>query len=171
MSEHRRRIDKVLEPGYLSDLSELPLEELRRRHAECLEIETEVSYVRRVTQARIDILEAELDRRARGGSVGDLIAALPEILADEGPRPPVEKARLTRRLAPSMDIPWRRGREHLITDDTLATLPSLDENELRSTMRELGQLEQEVSRQRRRLHQVIDGLDAELAARHKVGRV
>lgn len=171
MSERRRRIDKVLEPGYRADLSESPLEELRRRHAECLEIETEISYVRRVTQARIDILEAELDRRARGGSVGDLIAALPEILADEGPRPPVEKTRLTRRLAPSMDIPWRRGREHLITDDTLATLPSLDEDELRSTMRELGQLEQEVSRQRRRLHEVIDSLDAELAARHKVGRV
>ena len=171
MSEHRRRLDTVLEAGYLANLSELPLDELRRRRAECLEVETGVSYVRRMTQARLDILEAELNRRARGGSVGDLIAALPEILADERPRPPVEKTRLTRHLAPSMDIPRRRGREHLITDDTLATLPGLDEGELRSTMRELGHLEQEVSRQRRRLHQVIDRLDAELAARHKVGQV
>ena len=163
-------MDKVLEPGYLTDLPEWPLDELRRRHVDCLEIETEVSYVRRVTQARIDIIEAELDRRARGGSVGDLIAALPEILADEGPRAPVEKSRLTRRLAPPMDIPWRRGREHLITDDTLATLPNLDDDELRSTMRELGELEREVSQQRRRLHQVIDRVEAELAARHKVGQ-
>jgi hypothetical protein len=170
MSEHRRRIDKVLDPAYLADLSEWPLQELRRRHAECLEIETEVSYVRRMTQARIDILEAELDRRARGGSVSELVAMLPEILADEGPRAPVEKSRLNRRLAPSMDIQWRRGREHLITDDTLATLPNLDEDELRSTMRELGVLEQEVSQQRRRLHQVIDRMDAELSARHKVGQ-
>ena len=170
MSEHRRRIDTVLDPSYLADLAQWPLDELRRRHAECLEIETEVSYVRRVTQARIDILGAEIDRRARGGSVGDLIAALPDILADERPRTPVEKSRLTRLLAPSMAIPWRRGREHLITDDTLATLPNLDDDELRSTMQELGQLEQEVSQQRRRLHQVIDGMEAELAARHKVGR-
>jgi hypothetical protein len=150
MSEHRRRIDTVLDPGFLTDLPQWSLDELRRRHAECLEIETEVSYVRRVTQARIDILEAELDRRAGGGSIGDLIAALPEILADEGPRAPVEKSRLSRRLAPSMDIEWQRGREHLITDDTLATLPNLDDAELRSTIRQLGELEQEVSEQRHR---------------------
>jgi hypothetical protein len=170
MSEHRRRIDEVLDSAFLTDLSEWPLDELRRGHAEYLEIETEVSYVRRVTQARIDILEAELDRRASGGSLGDLIAALPEILADEGPRAPADKSRLTRRVAPSMDIKWRRGREHLITDDTLAKLPNLDDDELRSTIRELGQLEREVSEQRRDLHQVIDRMEGDLAARHKVGQ-
>jgi len=143
MVEHRRRIDKVLDPEFLVDLPEWPLEELRRRQAECLEIETEVSYVRRMTQARIDILEAELDRRASGGSVGDLIAALPEILADEGPRAPVEKS---------------------------AKLPNLHDDELRSTIRELGELEHEVSQQRRELHQVIDRMEADLAARHKVGQ-
>ncbi|HKH26658.1 MAG TPA: aerial mycelium formation protein, partial [Acidimicrobiia bacterium] len=82
MSEHRRRIDEVLDPAFLTKVSDWPLDDLRRRHAECLEIETEVSYVRRMTQARIDILEAELARRASGGTVGDLISALPEILAD-----------------------------------------------------------------------------------------
>ena len=44
MGERRRRIDKVLDPEFLVDLSEWPLDELRSRHAECLEIETEVSY-------------------------------------------------------------------------------------------------------------------------------
>ena len=170
MGERRRRIDKVLDPEFLVDLPEWPLDELRRRQTDCLEIETEVSYIRRMTQARIDILEAELDRRASGGSVGDLIAALPEILADEGPRAPVEKTRLTRRLAPSMEIEWRRGRERLITDATLAKLPNLEDDELRSTIRELGELEREVSRQRRELHRVIDRMEADLAARHKVGQ-
>ena len=51
---------------------------------ECREVETELSYVRRLAQARIDIIRAEIDRRAAGGSLGDLIAALPEILADDG---------------------------------------------------------------------------------------
>jgi hypothetical protein len=170
MGERRRRIDKVLDPEFLVDLSDWPLEELRRRQTECLEIETEVSYIRRMTQGRIDILEAELDRRASGGSVGDLIAALPEILADDRPRAPIEKSRLTRRLAPSMQIEWRRGRERLITDATLAKLPNLDDDELRSTIRELGELEREVSQQRRELHQVIDRMEADLAARHKVGQ-
>src|SRR5262249_37729228 len=59
MAEHRRRVDKVLDPGFLDGLSDWPLDELRSCHAECLEIETEVSYVRRVAQARLDILEAE----------------------------------------------------------------------------------------------------------------
>jgi len=59
----------------------------------------------------------------------------PSYLADEGPRAPVEKSRVNRRLAPSMDIQWRRGREHLITDGTLATPPNLDDDELRSHRR------------------------------------
>lgn len=168
MGERRRRIDKVLDPECLADLPDWPLDELRRRQAECLEIE--VSYVRRMTHARIDILEAEIDRRASGGSVADLIAALPEILADEGPRAPVEKSRLTRHLAPSMDIEWKRGRERLISDDTLAKLPNLDDDELQSTLRELGELEHQVSQQRRELHLVIDRMEADLAARHKVGQ-
>ncbi len=170
MGEHRRRIDEVLDAAFLTELSEWPLDELRSRHAECLEIETEVSYVRRMTQARIDILEAELDRHASGGSVGDLIAALPEILADEGPRAPVEKSRLTRHLAPSMDIKWRRGREHLITDDTLAKLPNLDDDECGPRSSSSASLEQEVSAQRRNVLQVIDRMEGDLAARHKVGQ-
>jgi hypothetical protein len=117
-------MDKVLDPEFLVDLPDWPLDELRRRQDERLEIETAVSYVRRITQARIDILEAEIDRRASGGSIGDLIAALPEIL---------------------------------------------DDDELQSTLRELGQLEQQVSQQRRQLHQVIDRMEADLAARHQGG--
>src|SRR5439155_27293720 len=113
---------------------------------------------------------AEPERRASGGSIGDPVAARPEIMAAEGPRAPVGKSRLTRRLAPSMKIEWRRGRERLMTDATLAKLPNLDDDGLQSTIRELGELEHEVSQQRRELHQVIDRMEADLAARHKVGQ-
>jgi hypothetical protein len=170
MAEHRRRVDKVLDSTYLAGLGDWSLDEVRRRHAECLEIETEVSYVRRVAQARVDILEAELDRRAAGRSVGDLIAALPTILSDEEPRPPVERSRLPRQLAPSMGIPWRRGLERLIADGTLADLPALSGEELRATITQLRELEQQASTQRRALHGVIGRLEADIAARHKVGR-
>jgi hypothetical protein len=170
MAEHRRKLDKVLDPEYLAGLGEWSLDDVRRRHAECLEIETEMSYVRRVAQARVDILEAELDRRAGGGSVGDLIASLPDILSDEEPRPPAERSRLPRQLAPSMDIPWRRGLERLIADGTLAELPALADEELRTTIMQLRELEQQASEQRRALHEVIGRLEADLAVRHKVGR-
>lgn len=166
----RRRIDRVLDPVYLGELPDCEIDELRERHAECLEIETEVSYVRRLCQARLDILRAELDRRSKGGSVGELIAALPQILADDGPRAPVTESRLPRHLAPSMDITWNRGLEHLVFDGTLANLPTLSDDELRSTIDGLTELESELSSRRHQLHRVIDAIELDLAGRHKVGR-
>ncbi|HUF84327.1 MAG TPA: aerial mycelium formation protein [Acidimicrobiia bacterium] len=170
MAKHKRRVDRVLEAGYVDDLASCSLEELRSRHSECLEIETEVSYVRRLAQARLDILRAEISRRAAGGSVGDLIAALPQILADEGPRAPVTESRLPRHLAPSMDIKWNRGLEHLVFDGTLANLPTLSDDELRETIDRLSTLERELSERRRELHRVIETIELDLAGRHKVGR-
>jgi hypothetical protein len=157
----QRRIDRVLEPVYATEIPSCSLEELRERHSECLEIETEVSYVRRLAQARLDILRAELDRRAAGGSVGELIAALPQILADAGPRASVAESRLPRHLAPSMDITWNRGLEHL---------PTLSDEELRATIEQLTTLERELSERRRSLHGVIEAIELDLAGRHKVGR-
>jgi hypothetical protein len=164
--DHRRRVDTMLEPEFLDGLADRSIEDVRAVHEECLEIETEVSFVRRIAQARIDIVEAELDRRARGGSIGDLVAALPDILADE-PRAEPAQSRLPRHLGPASDIPWRRGLEHLISDATLVNLPTLSEEELRSTLEQLRELENEVSGQRRALHRVIDSIEAELSERHK----
>jgi hypothetical protein len=170
MPEFRRRIDVMLEPSYLDGVADRPIDELRSMHEACLEVETEVSYVRRLAQARIDIVEAELERRKRGGSVGDLVAMLPEILADDSPRAAPAESRLPRHLAPSMDITWKRGLEHLITDATLVNLPTIPPDDLRTTLDQLHELEREVSDRRRGLHRVIDKIEAELAARHKVGR-
>ena len=158
----------MLEEGYLDGLEAKSLDEVRTMHEECLEVETEVSYVRRLAQARIDIVRAELDRRSAGGSVGDLVAMLPKILADESPRTDPAHSRLPRHLAPSPAITWRRGLERLITDATLVNLPSLTEDELNDTVEQLRTLEGEMSERRRALHGVIDGIESNLAARHKV---
>ena len=119
MTEGRRRIDVVLEPEYIAGLDERPDDDVRAMREECMELETEFSYVRRLAQARIEILTAEQERRANGGSVADLVAALPRILADSGPRPAPASSRLTHHLAPAPTIEWTRGRESLIADDTL----------------------------------------------------
>ncbi len=120
MSEpRRRRADVILEPSYVEGLGDKTIEDVRAMHEECMEVETEVSYVRRLAQARIDIVQAELDRREAGGTIGDLVAALPQILADEGPRGDPVTSRLPRHLAPAPAIEWKRGLERLITDATL----------------------------------------------------
>ena len=165
MTQQRRRIDIVLASDYLDGLDERSDDDLQGMHDECQELETEVSYVRRLAQARIEILNAERDRRATGGSVADLIAALPKILADPGPRPDPASSRLSRHLAPAPAIQWTRGREPLIVDDTLANLPTLSDETLESRLSELGELERDVSERRRDLHGVIDVIEAELARR------
>jgi hypothetical protein len=159
----------MIEPAYLDGLADLDIDGVRAKREECMAVETEVSYVRRLAQARIDIVEAELERRANGGSITDLVAALPQILADESPRGETASSRLPRHLGPAPDIEWRRGLEHLITDATLVNLPTLSEEELTTTLRQLRELEHEVSETRRSLHRVIDSIEANLAERHKVG--
>ncbi len=171
VEQQRRRADVIVGPEYLQGLADLDLDALRAKHDECLEVETEVSYVRRLAQARIDILEAEIDRREKGGSIGDLVAALPQILADEGPRGDPSTSRLPRHLAPAPVLSGRRSLEHLIEDATLVNLPTLSEDELQSTLARLRTLEHEVSERRRALHRVIDAIEHELTERHKAGRV
>jgi hypothetical protein len=156
----------MLDPAYLDGVSDRSLDELHQMHEECLEVETEVSYVRRLAQARIDIVRAELDRRRAGGTVGDLISALPKILADDHPRAAPSRSRLPHHLAPAPSIEWRRGLEYLINDATLVNLPTISDESLEQTIAKLEELEQETSGRRRALHAVIDTIEAELATRH-----
>ena len=155
----------MLGGAYLDGLAAKPLDEVDAMHKACSEVETEVSYVRRLAQARIDILSAELDRRASGGSVEDLVARLPSILADDHPRSDPAHSRLPLQLAPSMSITWQRGLEYLIGDSTLLNLPLLSIDELQDTRDQLAKLEREMSSRRRSLHAVIDDLEADLAVR------
>lgn len=164
MTDHVRRIDRILADGFASDIDGRPIDDVRAMERECLEVETEVSYVRRLAQGRIDILEAERDRRAAGGSLGDLIAALPTILADEGRASPAN-TRAQAVLAPADGIAWNRGMERLIDDATLANLPMLTEAELQATLGQLRELEGLVSGQRRSLHGVLDILTNSIARR------
>jgi hypothetical protein len=76
---------------------------------------------------------------------------------------------MPQQLAPSMDVEWARGLEPLVTDATLANLPSLADEDVRATLERLRALETDVSATRRSLHGVIDALDRELAARLRVG--
>jgi len=164
MTEHVRRIDRILAPEYAHGLDTRPLDELRAMEREALEVETEVSYVRRLAQGRIDILSAERDRRAAGGPLGDLIAALPTILADDGRSGPAT-TRAQPLLAPSAGIEWNRGLERLISDGTLANLPNLSDAELQATVAQLRELEHDVSERRRAIHGVLDAVTHAIASR------
>ncbi|HEX9505071.1 MAG TPA: hypothetical protein VGA62_03590 [Acidimicrobiia bacterium] len=159
------RSARVLDPAYVADLDTRSFDDLRTMHSECIELETEVSYVRRLTQARIDILRAEIGRRSDGGSLEDLIQALPQILADTSPRGTPATSRLPLQMAPEQESEW--APELARFDGVLANLPTLTEIELQESITGLQSLEREVSDQRRELHGVIDQIDLRLAAQRR----
>jgi hypothetical protein len=166
----QRRLDRVLDPAYLEGLGELPLDEVKAKKAECVELETEVSFVRRLAQGRIDILDAERERRASGGSMEDLIARLSQILADDGPRPTPSQGHLPQAFAPSPTIEWSRGLESLVGDSTLLRLPDLSDEELEDIRSQLADLEREVSVARRSLHDILHVVERELVERIQAAR-
>jgi hypothetical protein len=163
------RIQPLLEPSYAEGLATRSTDELRAMKTEASEIETSVSYYRRLAQARIEILDAEVDRRRSGGSVEDLIAKLPDILSNEGGRSGVAQSRIAEPEVPVVELEWGDGRERLITDTTLANLPLLDDAGVQSVRDELSEFERDLSDVRHRLHAVLDRIEREIAQRQAAG--
>jgi hypothetical protein len=163
-------LDDVLDPAYVADLGAQSDTSLNDMAEAARALETEVSYLRRLAQGRIDILVAEQDRRAQGGSIGDLIAALPQILAGNETRPPATTARVPVQLAPEGNLQWHDGLEALVADDTLANLPVLSDTDLAGALGRLRDFEGELSGTRRKLHGVIDALELELATRQQAAQ-
>lgn len=167
-SYKRRLLDRITDPAYLQGLSERPVEELRAMRAECASAENELSFERRLCQARIDIIEAELARRTGGG--GDLVSQLPRILAGEmgeqaGPLP---------QRAPDLSVPRnadvpRRRVEEIAGEHILGQLPKMGDEELTQVADSLRSHERSISDARHRVHEVIDLLQAELVRRYQSG--
>src|SRR5689334_5349028 len=98
--------ERIMSPDYLAGLQERPIDEVRTMRADCVEVETGLSYLRRMVQGPLDIVNHELARRANGEGAADLatvVADLPESLAD-GPRP-AGFGRLTQTLEPTLVDP------------------------------------------------------------------
>jgi len=164
----QRRIDRVLAPGFAAEAAGLDLGELRARRDEAEAEEADISYLRRLLQGRLDILRAELVRRAQEGDrdVTSLLAGLPAILSDEDPG---TFNAVPRVLLPSRADQHRRRVERLVSDETVARLPELDAEGLAAAVDGLAREEAAVSASRRAVQQVVDALRSELARRYRDG--
>ena len=166
MTEGKRRIDRILSPDYVSGLKDRAVAEIRTMRTECADEEAEVSFERRLVHGRLAILRAELERRS-GNTEISLTEMLPKILGDEA-RGPSRGAFPSQ--APSLEYQHPKRRiSRLISDDTLANLPALADEELRRIITELEDVEREVSDQRRPLLDVLNVLNGELARRYQTG--
>ena len=165
-------IDELLAPELVEDLESVPMDEVRNRRDQVQEAADELSYLRRLIQGRLDIVHADLERRAGGGggSVEELVEDLKagRILADKG-RPSGFG-----RLPTTMDAPDRRGwiaeeLDSILPPDRLGHLPEVSDDELRRISDDLVELERKVSDRRSSLFDRTNQLQAEIVRRYKVG--
>ena len=166
----RRLSERVTHPSYLEGLEDKSIGELRALRDECREAETEVSFERRLCQARLDILSAEIGRR-EGGTDDDLVAKLPEILSRETGRSgdlPLPNRAPDFSVPRNADIPRRRV-EEVVGEQTLARLTEIDLEELRSIIATLADYERTVSARRRSIQDVMDKVQAEIVRRYTSG--
>jgi hypothetical protein len=168
-------LDVVTDPSFLSDLDTREMDELRAVRSRCQSLENSLSYVRRLIQGRVDNVGGELQRRREGGETGDtsdLIGRLPDILSEGsrvagGPgsvRPPHS-------LSPDPEVTAQLESmlEDIIAAATLGSVSEIDDDALSGSLTKLNSLEDEVSESRRRLHDVIDTVQAEVTRRYTTG--
>jgi hypothetical protein len=169
MTQQRRRIDQVMDESFTTDLEELPIDDVRSRRVMCDELDTELSYYRRMIHGRMDLLDFELRRRS-GEETRSLIDALPEILADS-PSGRTSNP-LDREL--SLDLPELAGGgmrevDQALGDGFLSHLPTIDTDELQNIREVLSDTERIVSMQRRAVYDAHDIITGEITRRYRDG--
>lgn len=166
------RIDDILSPAYVEGLDSLPLAEVRSRRDECQEAADELSYLRRMVQGRLDIVHADVQRRA-GGEPGDLHDLVEQLkrgeIIGEGTRA-TGFGRLPANLTPADADGWIAAElDTVMGAAQVSTLPDLDEGDVRGIADKLEELERRVSEQRALLHDRANTLQEEIVRRYKSG--
>jgi hypothetical protein len=148
------------------DPRDLSLTELRALRATLQNDDDAVSYVRRLAQARLDLVQAEKRRRVVGGSddlsEDDLSSILSGHLTGGAPRPPRPAEDFSSHpLAEQFDALCDRAGDQ--------DLSSLSDEDLVTYAEALHEFEQARSHERRDLFTHIDELSAELVRRYRDG--
>lgn len=154
----------------LGDLTALSMDELHTRRDECRLVEDKVSYLRRLTQGRLDIVTAELRRRSEGGAPHDLptlVEELPGILSDHGTAS--GPGRLPSSLTPPDDDSLTDDLDDAAPPGVLAELVDQPADAVERLAEQLADFERRVSTSRRALFGRIDAIQAELTRRYKTG--
>ena len=169
----RRRIDRVLAPDFTGDVDALTDDELSQRHDDARQEETDLSYVRRLLQGRLDLLRSEQTSRAAGATPGEhrtddeLVEQLKRVLADGSERGAIDSRYLD--VEPSRVGEHRRAVEALVADVEISDVTHLDDDRLAEAVARLADMEQKVSQTRHEAQRVLDTLAAELTARVERG--
>jgi len=148
------------------DPSSLSLEELRALRNELQGEDDVVSYVRRVAQARVDLVRAEMHRRERGEEYEDLSSELRVVLSTHLTGGPARPPRPVENLD---DNELSDALDRVCAEHGFSRLDELTQDELENLERELSAFERKVSDDRRARFDKLDALSAELVRRYRDG--
>jgi hypothetical protein len=152
----------------LDDLGSLTIEAVRERRGACQALESQLSYVRRLAQGRLDIVAHEITRRRDGVVDEDVIEGLIASLADRITAP--GKGHLPADFAPAdVDPELVHGLDAIASPALLSDPKAMTDAELRSAADGLEAYEREVSAKRRAMFDRIDALQAEVVRRYQTG--
>jgi len=168
-------LERLLEPEYLGDVHNRSIEEIRAMRDECRRAEDGLSFVRRQAQGRLDIVAAELSRRAEGkgpSDAADIVDQLPAILGHSV----TTSGAITNVRTTSLEPPEDASHlivelEGILHESSLTGLGQITDDELRELVDRLTEYERVVSDRRRALHDRLDVLQAEIVRRYKTGEV
>lgn len=147
------------------DPSELSLDDLRARRAELQLADDAVSYVRRLVQARLDMVLEEKKRRLTGDHLNvaeDLPAVLGRHLTGGPARPP-------RPTEDSSEHPLAQQLDQLCSELGADRIRDLSDEDLEAVSAGLAEFETARSHERQELFTRLDALSAELVRRYRDG--
>ena len=167
-----RELEEILSDDYLASLTERSVAEVRAMRNNCQEIETVLSFLRRLAQGRLDIVQVEIGRRRDGGDPADLAALieqLPAVLADRtrgvGHPGPFLQVLMPDRMSGEL-VEELAGLE---VEGHITNLPTVGDEWLGAIRGKLMTYEAHVSQLRRQLFERIDALQDELTHRYRSG--
>ncbi|MGH1488055.1 MAG: hypothetical protein ACRBK7_01465 [Acidimicrobiales bacterium] len=176
-------LQRLLDPNLLTNFGDKPMDRLRAIRLELAAAEADVSFVRRVTQGRLDIVGHEVERRS-GANASDvdvdnpssLLFEMPDILADDpsgsppGPRSAAAVGRAVSVLEPG---PIAMGMveflDGIASPPQLSGIQTVDQATVADLFDAMREFELELSSIRRQLHDRIDTIQDEIARRYRDG--
>ena len=163
-------LTKIVDSNDFDDLSGRSMVELRSVRDSLVEIESALSFGRRMAQGRLDILFAEAERRVSGGeqTSSDLVAELPDLLSKGArgtgnPRPvrDIEMSTLALQVLDMIDT--------MIPTSEMGSINEIEPFRLSEITERMTAFERSISEQRHAVHRLIDTVQAEIIDRYRSG--
>ena len=163
-------LDDLLRTNDLTALADRPFPELRSLRDRLGEVETGLSFGRRLAQGRLDIVMAEASSRAGGHAESnhDLVGRLPELLSTNfrsfGTPRPVRDTE----IPPFVDE-IISGLDQLFGVHEVENLEKVPLDQLTEITERLAAYERAISLKRSEVHRIIDEVQEEIITRYRSG--